>query len=113
MAVTTSPSLRTSAHKSIFCLDSDRGNSNKLGWKLQGFLTLEPHESWCQEERCEHCLLILLCHGLRQGGGKHWEAGNQRKSLRDVTAMELIAISAFLPLILSGNNEHLHLYSKL
>lgn len=67
---------RTSAHKGIFCLGSDRGNSNKLGWKLRGFLTLEPHKSQCQEERCEPCLLILLCHGLRKSGGKHWEAGN-------------------------------------
>lgn len=65
------PGLEISAHKGIFCLDSSWGNSDRLGWKLRGFLTLEPHKTRYQEQRDVAFLLTLLCQCLTGGGGKH------------------------------------------
>lgn len=62
--------LEISAHKGVFCLGSSWGNSDRLGWKLRGFLTLKPHKTQCQEQRDVAFLLMLLRQCLTGGGGK-------------------------------------------
>lgn len=45
--------------------------------------------------------------------GSTGKQGTRGRALEMVRAMKLTTISALLPLILSGDDEHLHLYSKL
>lgn len=46
------PGLEVSVCKVIFYLGFSWGNSDRLGWKSQVFLTLKPCKTRCQEQRC-------------------------------------------------------------
>lgn len=52
-----------------------QGEFQQARLEIMGFSHIRATKSQCQRW-CIACLLMLLCHGLGQGGGKHWEAGN-------------------------------------